>query len=214
MSVRARSTALAVAIAVAACGGGADSGSASDPPAQGPAADSYTITGTITASEPAAVDSDTNDANQVGFKANNDLSTPQFLPSPVLVVGYLNLLRQGPAGRTWGTGDPLDVYRVRAEAGQVVELDFSADPRAFDVDLAIFDENRNLVGLSAGSARYQCVRILRAGEYFVVPHVVEPVSAGGATYPSNSASAILSSVIGFVFSLIGSSQLQPDRTNR
>jgi serine protease len=117
----------------------------------------------------AAVDSDTNDAGQAGRKDNGDFPVAQPLSTPVQLVGSVNKPGAGPAGPNHDAGDELDGYHVTLKAGQVVELEFTADPSVNDLDLFIFDgQTQQVVGQSTGETnRYECVRISKDGDYFV-----------------------------------------------
>ena len=177
--------ALALAVALlAGCGGGGGSPAAvsPSPPAPAPAGSSYTVSGTLAVTETSAVDSDTNDPNQVGRADNGTFETAQTLVNPVQLTGYLAMAGQGPAGPAGDAGDLVDGYRVSLEAGQVVELEFAADPTQFDIDLFVFDANRVLKGSSIGVNKYECVRITASGEYTLGVQVVPDRSSGGSVY--------------------------------
>lgn len=153
------------------------------PPAvQTPAA--YTVSGSISIAETSAIDSDTNDPQQANRKSNNAFDSLQALGNPVLAAGYLNVPGQGPAGPSQAGGDLVDGYAVELAQGQVIELEFSADPAKFDVDLFVYDEQRNLVGQSIGVNTYECVTISEPGVYAVASSVytVNGASTGGSVY--------------------------------
>ncbi|MCP5265874.1 MAG: S8 family serine peptidase [Burkholderiaceae bacterium] len=140
-----------------------------------------TITGTLRVSETAAVDSDTNDSNQPGWRRNDTLATAQAVPNPALVVGYLAMPGEVPDGAV-AIGDTIDVFEANLGAGQVVELEFAADPARIDLDLALVDDAGDIVGLSVGVNRYECVRVTTAGRYRIAAALYEAGSAGGSTY--------------------------------
>ena len=71
----------------------------------------------------------------------------------------------GAAGAVSATGDLIDGYSVRLLPGQVVELDFNADPAQVDIDLFLYDAQRQLVGQSVGTNSYECIRITTEGDY-------------------------------------------------
>jgi len=64
----------------------------------------------------------------------------------------------------------------------VVELEFSADPSRFDIDLFVHDAEGVVRGRSTGSNKYECVRITSAGQYFVGVQISPETSAGGSVY--------------------------------
>ncbi|NLD54367.1 MAG: S8 family serine peptidase [Burkholderiaceae bacterium] len=181
--------ALAAAIVAAAlaggCGGGGDSPTAvsPSPSAPSPPGHAYTVSGTISVTETSAVDSDTNDPTQPGRVDNGSFETAQALPNPVQLIGYLAMPGGGPSGPVHAAGDLVDGYRLFLEEGQVVELEFAADPRQVDLDLFVWDPaTRDVVGQSIGLNKYECVRISASGEYFVSVEVYPNTSSGGSIY--------------------------------
>jgi serine protease len=154
--------AAAAVLALAACGGG----SSSEP-------EGVTLSGVISLPETAAVDSDTNDPNQAGRRSNDTFATAQPLLSPVYLLGSVNLRGKGdPDGANFAGGDLLDVYQVDLQAGQVIELEFMADPKVNDLDLYVYAETANdgdpAIGESSGENAYECLRIERPGRHRVV----------------------------------------------
>ncbi len=177
---------------VAACGGGGGGGGGNpDPgggpapspdPAPGPAPTSYQVSGTISVTEPSAVDSDTNDPNQVDWRDNGSFATAQTLPNPVQVVGYVTMPGGNPRGKIGSTGDLHDGYKVSLVAGQVIELEFAADPEDYDLDLSVYTPQGDLVGSSIGVNQYECVRITQAGTYVIGVETYSRRSTGGSIY--------------------------------
>lgn len=153
-------------VVLAGCGGGGGGGGSVEPPAEG-----YTLGGTLTVPETSAVDSDSNDPNQAGRKANDSFDTAQQLSSPVYVLGSVNEPRRGPEGPNFTSGDELDGFQVDLKTGQVIELEFSADPDINDVDLYVFAEDANVdsppIGVSDGLSSYECLRIERPGRHYI-----------------------------------------------
>ncbi|MGB7182879.1 MAG: hypothetical protein WBD51_13155, partial [Burkholderiaceae bacterium] len=194
------------AISLAACGGGntAVSGPAPTPPptptpprledpqtpAPGSAPALYSVSGSMSLSETNTLDSDTNDPFQVGRVSNNSLSTAQELISPTTTMGYLNMPTEGPEGPNFADGDMFDRYKVSLQAGQVVEVEFSAEPSEIDVDLFIYEDRADSdpnsepvrVGSSQGVSSSECVRITRDGNYRVSVSLYQPTSKGGTVY--------------------------------
>lgn len=174
--------------AVAGCGGGGGGGggsSSASSDGQEYGSDGtprYTISGTIILADTAAVDSDTNDANQPGWAGNDTSATAQSLSTPVQLAGYLNMEGKGVSGKTYTNGDLQDVYKVNLVAGQVVELSFASNTTDNDVDLALFDVSTGTaataVGASSTGTSRECITITRDGAYYVVPWIVK----GAAMY--------------------------------
>ncbi len=152
------------------CGGGGGGGSdGGDGGGTTPPAANFTLSGSITVVSNAAVDSDTNDINQSSYKANNTGAQAQTLATPTLLVGTVNQANTGPAGANFAAGDVDDVFRVALTAGQVVELEFSADPAGADVDLGLISEDGAQVGTSEGvDTRFECVEVRTSGTWFVL----------------------------------------------
>ena len=161
-AARLLTTAAAAAIlALAGCGG-----DSSEP-------EGITLSGVISLPETAAVDSDTNDPNQAGRRTNDTFAAAQPLVSPVYLLGSVNLRGKGaPEGANFNGGDLLDVYQVDLQAGQVIELEFMADPKVNDLDLYVYAETANdgdpAIGESSGENAYECLRIERPGRHRVV----------------------------------------------
>lgn len=181
-------TGLAVAACLAAVACGGDGGStnptavASPGGALAPAGPGYTVSGTITVADSLTVDSDTNDPRQVGHRSNNNFSTVQPLPNPGSASGYLTVAGQGPEGAVKAAGDLVDGYSARLNAGQVIELDFSADPSIVDLDLFLYNSDRELVGRSRGTSGHECIRVVTTGDYTIGVEVFTTASRGGSLY--------------------------------
>lgn len=180
------------ALFLAACGGGGGGGDAPGPspapaeptpaapdpvpspappptPAPAPAVQApVTISGRITVAENAAVDSDLNDVNQSGYARNNAVAIAQSLQTPMMLVGTVNRVNTGPAGRNKAGGDLDDVYKVDLVAGQVVELEFASDPQDADVDLGVVSSDAKYVGASEQEdTRFECLQITVSGTYYI-----------------------------------------------
>lgn len=190
---RLRRPALAMALAaglLAGCGGGSDSeppsavspGPPAPSPAPSPPGAAYTVSGTMAVTETSAVDSDSNDPNQPARADNGSFDTLQALPNPVQLIGYLTMPGEGAEGPASASGDLVDGYRLFLEQGQVVELEFSADPSRLDIDLFVYDTSRVLKGQSIGLNKYECVSIGASGEYFLGVQIFPGTSSGGSLY--------------------------------
>lgn len=154
--------AVSVAVAMLAGGCGGDGGGA-------PAAPGYTLSGTISLPETAAVDSDTNVVDNAQRRPNNTPDDAQVLTTPTYLIGSVNERLTGPEGANFTTGDDLDAYQVDLKAGQVIELEFTADSTANDIDLYAYDETDfDVIGASYGTNRYECLRVVRPGKHFIV----------------------------------------------
>ena len=170
---------------LAACPGGSDPIFGDDPNDVGNDPQSrYTVSGTMTLAQNSEIDSDTNDPNQVNRQENNRFSTSQEITNPTQVVGYLNIAGQGPNGPSRAAGDTIDAFKTQLQAGQTVEVQFSADPSTIDVDLFIFDGANSTVGRSVGLNSYECVRISTDGEYTIAAALFTQngASRGGTVY--------------------------------
>lgn len=171
---------------LAACGGGSDNPTAVsglEPGVPMPPGAGYTLSGSISVAGQQTVDTDTNDPNQPGRRSNNSFDTVQPLANPGRATGYLALPGGGADGPVKSAGDLVDGYSVRLLAGQVVELDFSADPATFDIDLHLYDSQRRHVGASTGRNSYECIQIRTDGDYVVASEVfVGNSSVGSSLY--------------------------------
>lgn len=173
-------------LGLAGCGGGggSDTPTAVSGPGAPPATPgrSYSVSGSISINQLQTVDTDTNDPKQLGRRANNTFGTVQPLPNPGLATGYLTVAGRGPDGPVKAAGDVVDGYSVRLQAGQVVELDFSASPAEVDVDLYLYNANRDIVGMSIGVNSYECIQIAAEGDYVVAAQLYTDGSSAGTLY--------------------------------
>ncbi len=94
------------------------------------------------------------------------MSWAQAAPNPGLAVGYVNRPMVGPTGANHAAGDLFDMYRVNLVAGQLIELNFG-DATSADLDLGIWDLAGNLLTVSSGTTRSECLRISRSGSYVI-----------------------------------------------
>lgn len=185
-SIFQRAIALAALVVLAACGGGsggeavAPPGSGTPPtipPTTGTTLSQYTVSGAISVLSTAAIDSDTNDTLQ-SYVANDLFAQAQAIANPVLLTGHLNIKDRGFPGPNRTRGDTLDTYKVPLQAGQTIEIDFSADPTQFDIDLFLFNSSRTMVGQSIGLTRYECIRVTQTGDYFIGVDVAGVTATG------------------------------------
>lgn len=175
-------------VALAGCGGGGDSnptavsGSEPAPDPSATAGQPYSLSGAVSVSESQTVDTDTNDPAQTGRRSNNTFGTVQPLPNPGLATGYLTVAGGGAAGAVSVAGDLVDAYTATLQAGQVIELDFTADTALVDVDLGLYDQDRNLVGRSVGTNSYECIAVTKAGTYTIGAQLFADGSTTGTLY--------------------------------
>lgn len=172
-------------------------------PAPVPAAN-FTLAGTIRTSDVFAVDSDTNDPNQLDYRINDDPSQAQAITSPITVVGSVNLVLEGPPfGTNFRVGDAEDWYRVTLRAGQVVELIVGLSSGALnDADLCVVGSNAQSAACSVSTTERECVRATADGEYFVLVNEFSTssvynlrISAPGAGVPCTTDVTPLSAMV-------------------
>lgn len=157
---------LLLALGLVACGGGGGGGGST---IAAPSVTTYTISGSISLPESAAVDSDTGDTLQAAWARNNSLQTAQSINTPIQLAGYVNRAGQGPQSSAfYATGDIDDYFRVKLTAGQTVMLAIAADGKLDDVDLYLYDVASGvMVGKSSTQAASECVRVTRSSDYYV-----------------------------------------------
>jgi len=128
------------------CGGGGA------PTAQEAA--SYILAGAVSAPEGSAVDGDVNDP-LAPFLPNDDASSAQEIPNPVILGGYVTAAATGISGdRFEAAADPVDRYRASLADGQTITL-YIGDPDAADLDLFLYEAGKDVVvdrSETAGSA--------------------------------------------------------------
>ncbi len=135
------------------------------PPPEPPAPETFTLSGTITASGSQAVDSDTNDPTRVAI-ANDDRDTAQLITNPITLGGYVNRPGTGAEGRSFEDGDTDDYFRVELFAGQSVSV-IVADFLEADADLYLYDDQGDIVALSIETGDFESVVAPADGTYFI-----------------------------------------------
>ena len=148
-------------IAMSGCGGG-DGGSSVTPP---PAPTTFTITGNVLATAGTVADGDVNDPD-APFSPNDTFSTPQDIPNPVNVGGYVNQPGSGAPGRSQVAGDATDLYRVSVVAGQQITL-IIGDSTTSDLDLLLGDTAGNLIDSSQGVGNTETIIASVTGTYLI-----------------------------------------------
>jgi serine protease len=146
---------------------------------------SFLLTGTIRIQAGSIVDGDTNDAfnnRDRPVDINDDFDRAQLIPNPATVGGYVTVAGAGPEGDVSLDGDSSDFYAVSALGGETLLLSISdattgaLDP---DLDLFLYDENRNLVGESISVLDTESLTLPPGnGTYFIEVFAY----AGGSNY--------------------------------
>jgi serine protease len=172
MKLSKRSYRLIVFLTLMACGGGGgDSQTASNP-----GTGRFTLSGTVTAPDIAAVDWDVNDANASNAsESNNGLSSTQPLVSPVSLAGFVSL-----------AGDISDFFSVSLLNQQLITL-YVSDSTSADIDLFLYDDSGVLLNSAVGNDAVETLTITADGDYIVEVKIVDsgigqPVSAQNSLY--------------------------------
>ena len=155
-----------LAVILPACGGGGGGGSSLPPVSQPPQPATFTISGGVIATGGSVVDGDVNDPNAL-FVSNNTISSPQDIPNPVNVGGYVNQPGTGDPGRSQVTGDATDLYRISVVAGQRITLIIGDSSSLNDLDLFLGDVDGNLVDSSEGVGNTETIISLVTGTYLI-----------------------------------------------
>ncbi len=156
---------------LSACGGGSSSSSESGE------AVTYTVSGSITASDDIAFDSDTNDPD-ANYSSNDTFTAAQEISAPITVGGYVNRAGSGPSGRSYSSGDTKDFYQVVLSADQVISLQFSTSSRA-NLDLYVYDSNYDIYDTSTGTRNStEAIQVNDDDIYFIEVRA----SSGAAIY--------------------------------
>ncbi len=182
---------LAVLLLVA-CGGGGGGGSGGGGEAASAtsASASFSVSGTVVASQSSAADRDTNNFTAPSDD-NNTAATAQEITNPASLTGYVNLPNMGPPGRSFGAGDPQDLYRVSLGANQMVSLFIAGDGVTDDLDLALYDATgTTIVAFSASATPFESLVVPAADEYLIAVTAL----AGASNYTLVLSQATSSSV--------------------
>lgn len=147
------------------CGQGEEHTGVASPP-------TWRVSGTVLVSRGAVADNDSNNPFD-SYLSNDTAETAQVGPNPGVVQGFLSATGFGPVNSRFATvGDVFDTYRIQLAAGQVVSVEVSAwqqsSPLAEDIDLFLYDVNRDPVQSSEGVAAVEAFRVETSGEYYVV----------------------------------------------
>jgi serine protease len=131
----------------------------------------FSLSGTITAADNIAVDSDLNDP-LAPYAANDQPADAQTVPNPVMLNGFVSKTASGISGdRFEAVADSMDLFRTSLYAGQYVSLrvaGFDATaPESYDVDIQLFDTSLNLVAASESLTEYESMAVPADGEYYI-----------------------------------------------
>ncbi|MEM9421218.1 MAG: S8 family serine peptidase, partial [Pseudomonadota bacterium] len=203
-----------ISFVLAACGGGGGSGGSSagsgSPPAPTPTPATFSVSGLVAGDAALQVDSDTNDTAQPIVR-NDSADSAQAISNPALVKGYVTFTPTNVSSdRFASVADPIDVYRVTLQAGQVLFLEFAdfdaTNPTAVDLDLGLFDSSRNLVAVSDHVNSFvEQIVVPTDGDYFVVVETFAGASSYSLTISSDLGTA--------AYMQVDLATLAPDRVN-
>ena len=128
------------------------------------------VSGTVFPAAATAADSDVNDPF-APYASNNSFPVAQLVGNPVTIGGYVNTPFRGPEGRSYFSGDAVDIFQVNLDAGQEVRLVIASQDVSDDLDLWLVDLEGFVIDASLdASAREESVIAPSdaAGEYYVV----------------------------------------------
>ncbi|MCG6899773.1 MAG: S8 family serine peptidase [Gammaproteobacteria bacterium] len=126
----------------------------------------FKISGDITATGGSEVDGDVNDP-AAPYIPNDTLATPQDIPNPVILGGYVNQPGEGRPGRSQLVGDSSDLYKISVVAGQRITLIISDSSFLNDLDLFLGDSKGNLIGSSEGVGNTETILVPATGAYLI-----------------------------------------------
>lgn len=141
----------------------------------------FNLSGTIIAPASAAVDSDVND-KEAPYASNDDFDNAQHITNPVTLAGYVNHAGCGEKGRSYVTGDTVDIYIAEMDTGDVISL-YIANALITDIDLRLYNADTSaLVDESVDTGATESLTVSSAGNYFVEIEIVGRVrGASGAS---------------------------------
>lgn len=133
------------------------------------------LSGTISAAPLIHIDSDINDPLATTNISNNDFTSHQVIPNLSTVQGFATKAGTGrvqDADHFASTSDEFDFYRVFLQKDQLIQLqvvDFNgADVFTGDLDLELYDINKNLVGFSNSVDEFETIRVPSDGDYYIL----------------------------------------------
>jgi len=139
-----------------------------------------TLSGRIAVPDGVVIDKSVNDVNE-SYDRNNSNETfesPQILPNPISVGGYVNRPRSGAYGRSYSSGNPDDFYQVQLKTGDVITL-ATGESNTYlnDLDICLYSGSYK-VACSLGTGAYEFLTTPSDGIYTV--HV--NASSGASNY--------------------------------
>ena len=137
----------------------------------------FTLRGEIRAQSGSVVDSDTNDRFN-GTTPNNGFDSAQPVPNPATVGGYVAEADAGDPGAVRAEGDRFDVFTVSARGGETLLLSIGELGDGNDLDLYLYDADRNELAASIGTGEAESLEIPAPGDYFVEVYAF----SGASTY--------------------------------
>ena len=142
----------------------------------------FSLHGEVLPAAYSALDSDVNDPN-AAYRSNDTVDQAQAIFNPVILAGYVNLPGQGPPGRSFVSGDPVDVYRVNLLADDVIALVIGQPGRA-DLDLYLYhaEDTAQPVDAAVGTGANEILEAPQDGEFLIVVRFHNRTqTSGGAT---------------------------------
>jgi serine protease len=123
------------------------------------------ISGTVLIAGSAAIDRDVNDRLTIA-QPNNNFDEAQPIPSAVTLGGYTNVAGAGEStGNSFTDGDAQDFYQISFAGDEIIILSIAeADA---DLDLRLWDENRNMIDASIGVTTTESIELTAGGNYFI-----------------------------------------------
>jgi len=110
----------------------------------------YTLSGSVTAANNLAMDSDVNDYN-AAYASNDSFADAQPIPVPVTVSGYVNIASAGENGRSTQNGDTDDYYQASLASGMTITLYMSENLENSNLNLYLYNANQILIDSSIGA---------------------------------------------------------------
>ncbi|MEX2488742.1 MAG: PKD domain-containing protein, partial [Pseudomonadales bacterium] len=126
----------------------------------------FSLSGSIRILSGSEVDVDTNDTNTTDGD-NDDFDTAQPIGNPANVGGYVTESGAGENGLVSTEGDVSDFYRFTSVGGETILLTIGDASPSNDLDLRLYDEDRELKDESLGTDQTESFEIPGPGQYFV-----------------------------------------------
>jgi len=143
-------------------------------------AQTFAVSGSIRILAGTTVDADTNDVHTADGD-NDGFDSAQRLGNPASVGGYVAIAGAGSGGRVDEAGDPEDFYRFSGVGGETLRLTVADAASDNEIDLFLYDAQRELIDAAMGSGRFRSIEVPKAGEHFVEVRAVEDPAAGIAS---------------------------------